>query len=87
MVLARCQNLECSSVKELYRKCTINTYVYVIGMVKDDFNLRSIVASDVRSVSTGNELTYHLVEVAYSADKVISRQMEEKLDAELWLLI
>jgi len=44
VVLARCQNLECSGVKELYRKCTINTYVRVIGMVKDDFNLRTIPA-------------------------------------------
>jgi len=52
-------------------------------MVKDDFNLRTIVASDVWPVSTGNELTYHLLEVAYSADKVMTRQMEEKLDAEL----
>ena len=58
VVLARCQNLECSSVKELYPKCAINTYVHVIGMVKDDFNLRAIVASDVWPVSTGNELTY-----------------------------
>ena len=79
----RCQNLECSDVKELYHKCAINTYVRVIGMVKDDFNLRTIVASDVRPVSTGNELTYHLLEVGYSADKVMTRQMEENLDAEL----
>jgi hypothetical protein len=83
VVLARCQNLECSGVKELYRKCAINTYVRVIGMVKDDFNLRTIVVSDVWPVNTGNELTYHLLEVAYSADKVMTRQMEEKLDAEL----
>ena len=83
MVLARCQNLECSGVKELYHKCAINTYVHVIGMVKDDVNLRTVIASDVRPVSTGNELTYHLLEVAYSADKVMTRQMEEKLDAEL----
>jgi len=36
VVLARCQNLECSGVKELYRKCAINTYVRVIGMVKEE---------------------------------------------------
>jgi len=83
VVLARCQNLECSGVKEFYRKCAINIYVRVIGMVKDDFNLRTIFASDVRPVSTGNELTYPLLEVAYSADKVMTRQMEEKFDAEL----
>ena len=33
VVLARCQNLECSCVKELYRKCAINTCVHVKGMV------------------------------------------------------
>ena len=52
-------------------------------MVKDVFNLRTIVASDIWPVSTGNEFTYHLLEVAYSADKVMTRQMEKKLDAEL----
>jgi len=83
VVLARCQNLECSGVKELYPKCAINTYVRVIGMVKDDFNLRTIVASDIWPVSTGNELTYHLLEAAYLAVKVMMRHMKEKLDAEL----
>ena len=83
VVLARCQNLECSGVKELYRKCTINTYVRVIGMVADDFNIRTIIASDVRPVSSENEITYHLLEVAYSFDKVMKKKMEEKFNAEL----
>ena len=74
---------ECSGAIKLHRKCTINSYVHVIGMVKDDFNLRTIIVSDVRPVSTGNELTYHLLQVAYSADKVMMRQMEVILDAEL----
>ena len=52
-------------------------------MVKDDFNIKTIIASDVWPVSSGNEITYHLLEVAYSADKVIKKQMEEKMDAEL----
>ena len=56
-------------------------------MVKDDFNLRMIVASDVWPVSTGNELTYDLLEVACSADKVMTGQMEEKLDAELMAVV
>jgi hypothetical protein len=74
---------ECSGAVELRRKCTINSYVRVIGMVADDFNIRTIIASDVRPVSSGNEITYHLLEVAYSADKVMKKQMEEKFDAEL----
>jgi hypothetical protein len=83
MMLPRPQCLECSGVAELYHKCTINSYVCVIGMVKDDFNIKTIIASDVWPVSSGNEITYHLLEVAYSADKVIKKQMEEKMDAEL----
>ena len=65
VVLPHTQCKECSIALELHRKCTINSYVCVIGMVKDDFNIRTIKAS------SGNELTYHLLEVAYSADKVM----------------
>ena len=46
-------------------------------------HIRTIIASDVRPVSSGNKITYHLLEVAYSADKVMKEQMEEKFDAEL----
>ena len=52
-------------------------------MVADDFNIRTIIASDVWPVSSGNEITYHLLEVVYSFDKVMKKQMEEKFDAEL----
>jgi hypothetical protein len=52
-------------------------------MMTDDFNIRTIIVSDVWPVSSGNEITYHLLEVAYSADKVMEKQMEEKLGAEL----
>ena len=83
MVLPRPQCLECSGAVELHRKCTINSYVRVIGMVADDFNIRTIIPSDVWPVSSGNEITYHMLEVAYPADKVMKKQIEEKLDAEL----
>ncbi len=75
--------LECSGAVELCCECTINSYVRVIGMVADDFNIRTIIASDVRPVSSGNEITYHMLEVAFSADKIMKKQMEEKFDAEL----
>ena len=74
---------ECSGALQLRRQCTINSYVRVIGMVVDDFNMRTIIASDVRPVKSGNEITYHLLEVAYSFDKVMKKQLEEKFDAEL----
>ena len=83
VVIPRPQCSEYSGAVELRRKCTINTYIRVIGMVADDFNIRTIIASDVRPVSSGNEITYHLLEVAHSFDKVTKKQMEEKFDAEL----
>ncbi len=82
-VLPRPQCLECSGAVELCCKCTINSYVCVIGMVADDFNIRTFIASAVWPVSSGNEITYHMLEVAYSADKVMKKQMEEKFVTEL----
>jgi hypothetical protein len=83
VVLPRPSCTECSGAVELRRECTIDSYVCVIGMVADYFNIRTIIASDVRPVSSGNKITYHLLEVAYSFDKVMKKQIEEKFDAEL----
>jgi replication factor A2 len=43
-------------------------YVKVIGQVKDYEGQKMIVANSVRRISTGNELTHHLLEVMYSAE-------------------
>ncbi len=83
VVLPRPHCKECNFALELHRKCTINSYVRVIGMVIDDFNIRTIIASDVWPVSSGNEITYHLLEVAYSTTKVTEKQMDEKMNEEL----
>ncbi len=72
-MLPRPQCLECNGARELRRKCTINSYVRVIGVVADDFNIRTIIASDVWPMSCGNKITYHLLEVVYSADKVVKK--------------
>ena len=64
VVLPRPQCLECSCAVELHQKCTINSYVHVIGMVTDDFNISTIIVSDVWPVSSGNKITNHLLEVA-----------------------
>jgi hypothetical protein len=58
VVLTCPQCLECSGAVEL---CRNNSYVCVIGMVADDFNIRTII--------------YHLLEVPYSADKVMKKQI------------
>ena len=57
VVLPHPQCLECSGAVELRHECTINSYVCVIGMMADDFNIWTIIASDVRRVSSGNEIT------------------------------
>jgi len=46
-----------------------HVYVRVIGQVKEYDNQKSIVAYSIRPVSTGNELTYHMLEVVHSAEK------------------
>ena len=56
VVLPRPQCLECSGAVELRRECNIKRYVRVIGMMADDFNIQTIIASDVRPVSSGNKI-------------------------------
>mmetsp|Transcript_48775 Transcript_48775/g.146966 ORF Transcript_48775/g.146966 Transcript_48775/m.146966 type:complete len:271 (+) Transcript_48775:484-1296(+) len=46
-----------------------HVYVRVIGQVKEYDNRKSIVAYSIRPISTGNELTYHMLEVVHSAEK------------------
>ncbi len=67
----------------LCRNCRGNEYIHVIGTVQDDFGIREIIALDVCPVLSGNELTYHLLEVAYSFDIVIHNTQDDKLDDKL----
>ncbi len=57
---------ECKAVLALTDKCNGNGYIHVIGKVPDYYNVREIIAFDVCPVSSGNKLTYHFLEVAYS---------------------
>ncbi len=81
-VLKRNQ-MECSMALSLCCNCRGNGYIRVIGTVQDVFGIREIKALDVRPVLSGNELTYHLLEVAYSFDKVIHDTQDDELDDEL----
>jgi hypothetical protein len=47
------------------------------------FGVQEIIALDVCPVLSGNELTNHLLEVAYSFDKVIHDTQDDELDDEL----
>lgn len=44
-------------------------YITVIGQIKDYEGKKTLVANSVRLLSTGNELTHHLLEVMYSAEQ------------------
>ena len=81
-VLKRNQ-MECSMALSLCRNCRGNGYIRVIGTVQDVFGIQEIIALDVCPVLSGNELTYHLLEVAYSFDKVIHDTQDDKLDDKL----
>jgi hypothetical protein len=53
----------------MIHECNSNHYICVIGEVKDYYGVHEIIAFDVRPVSSGNEVKYHFLEVAYSFEK------------------
>ncbi len=57
---------ECTAKHHLIDKCNGNHYICVIGEVEDYYGVHEIIAFDVRPVSSGNEITHHFLEVAYS---------------------
>lgn len=48
---------------------TEHCYVRVIGQVKDYDNRKNVVGFSVRLLSTGNELTHHMLEVVHSGER------------------
>ncbi len=75
--------MECSMALLLCRNCRGNGNIRVVGTVQDVFGIQEIIALDVCPVSSSNELTYHLLEVAYSFDKVIQDTQDVELDDKL----
>ena len=61
---------DCSAITRFRQAaCVDHAYVRIIGQVREFDGTRQIVANDVRPVVNGNELTYHLLEVAHSFEK------------------
>jgi hypothetical protein len=60
---------ECMAQRCLFHECNSNHYICVIGEVKDYYGVHEIIAFNVQQVSSGNEVTYHFLEVAYSFEK------------------
>jgi hypothetical protein len=72
---------ECMAKRCLIDKCKINHYICVIRDIKDYYGVQEIIAFDVRPVSSGNKVTYHFLEVAYSFEKRLEYAEDEMLRA------
>jgi replication factor A2 len=72
---------ECMAQRCLIDECNSNHYIRVIGEVEDYYGVHEIIAFDVGPVSSGNEVTHHFLEVAYSFDKRWEYAEDEMLRA------
>ncbi len=72
---------ECMAQHCLLDECNSNCYIRVIGEVKDYYGVHKITAFNVRPVSSGNEVTHHFLEVAYSFEKRLEYAENEMLRA------
>ncbi len=62
-------------------KCNGNGYICVIGEVTYYYGVHEILAFDVCPVSSGNVVTYHFLDVAYSFEKTMEYAEDEMLRA------
>lgn len=60
---------DCSALHEIRQACMKDgAYLTIIGQIKDYDGKKTIVADSVRPISTGNEITHHLLEVVFAAE-------------------
>ena len=61
---------ECTALQEL-RQQTLQEHIYlkIVGQIKDYEGNKIIIANSIRPISSGNELTHHMLEVAYNAER------------------
>jgi hypothetical protein len=74
---------ECTSQHQMIHECNSNRYIRVIGLVEDYYGVHKTIAFDVRPVSSGNKVTHHFLEVAYSFEKTLEYAEDEMLRAVL----
>ncbi len=72
---------ECTAQQRLIDKCNGNCYICVIGEVEDYYGVHEIIAFIVPPVSSGNKVTHHFLEVAYSFEKRLEYTEDEMLRA------
>ncbi len=74
---------ECTAQHQMIYECNSTHYINVIGEVEDYYGVHEIIAFDVRPVSSGNEVTHHFLEVAYSFRETLEYAEDEMLRAAL----
>jgi replication factor A2 len=74
---------ECTAQHHLIDECNGNRYIRVIGELADYYGVHEINAFDIRPVSSGNEVTHHFLEVAYSYEKRLKRVEDELMKSVL----
>jgi hypothetical protein len=72
---------ECMAQHCLIDKCNSICYIHVIGEFKDYNGVHKIIVFNVRPVSSGNKVTHHFLEVAYSFGKRLGYAEDEMLRA------
>ncbi len=64
-------------------ECKDNHYIRVIREVADYYGVHEIIAFDIRPLSSGNEVTHHFLEVAYSYEKRLESVEDEMMKSVL----
>ncbi len=72
---------ECMAQCQMIHECNSNCYIFVIWEVEDYYGVHEIIAFDVQPVSSGNEVTHHFLEVAYSFEKRLEYAEDDVLRA------
>ena len=72
---------ECTAQRWLIHECNSNCYICVIGEGEDYYGVHEIIAFNVQPVSSGNKVTHHFLEVAYSFEKRLEYEEDEMLRA------
>jgi len=61
---------DCAGITEMRMQAAHeNIYLKIIGQVKDYDGKKSVIGYSVRTLTTGNELTHHFLEVVYSIER------------------
>jgi replication factor A2 len=74
---------ECTAQRHLIDECNGNRYIRVIGEVADYYGVHEIIAFNIGPVSSGNEVTHHFLEVAYSYEKRLESVEDEMMKSIL----